>query len=58
MKNRLYTVFAIALCALALGACKKEMPPVYDNTHGVYLDNAASGAGMLADIYIRNKEQS
>ncbi len=48
MKNTLYTAIAIALCALALGACKKEMPPVYGDTHGVYIDNDENGAGMLA----------
>ena len=56
MKNKLYTVIAIALCVLALGACKKEMPPVYGDTHGVYVDNDQDGAGIAPNSSRRFKD--
>lgn len=54
MKSKLYIVVATALCALAPAACKKEMPPVYGDAHGIYIDNNSSGAGIV-DLEATNR---
>lgn len=42
MKNKIYIVLAV-LGVLALGGCQKEMPPLYGDTHGVYVQYGIDG---------------
>jgi hypothetical protein len=39
MKNKIYAGAAVMLLAMVAVACKKELPPVYGDGHGVYVDS-------------------
>jgi hypothetical protein len=55
MKNRFYITAAIALFALAAG-CKKVEPPVYDDSHGVYIESGRNNLDRIDEELLDRSE--